>query len=285
MMNTFAKISIGSALLMVAATGVAGSSTQAQAAEYSFKGSGTLKSVIEEVIKVNELTGVVTYKGEGSSTGEKAILAKTQALAPMSRAMKPAAKQKAGEVGLTVTENVIALDAVSLFVKADNALSEAGVVTLRKIYACEITNWSEIGGPDAKIIALGRDDLSGTTETFKKLVGIKKFGACVAIASSAEDIAKMTSEEPTAIGYAGRSSQTAGNRALAVSAEGKDIAYLPTEYNVQTFAYPLSRKLYVYDAKGEGLEPNDFEKALLATIKDRAAMDPIVEKFDFFTVD
>lgn len=268
------------------ALGFAGSAALAQTPAYTFKGSGTLKSVIEEVIKVNDLAGTVAYQGEGSSTGEKAILAKTQALAPMSRAMKAAAKQKAGELGLTVTENVIALDAVSLFVKGDNVAKEAGVATLRKIYACEITDWSQVvDGASGTIKVYGRDDLSGTTETFKKLVGIKKFGDCVTIAATAEEIAKATSEMPLAIGYAGRSSHTEGNRALAVSAEGKDMAYLPTEFNVQSFAYPLSRKLYVYDAMGEGLEPNDYEKALLATIKDRGAMDPIVEKFEFFTVD
>lgn len=278
MMNSLAKLSISS-LVLVAATGFAGT-------EYSFKGSGTLKSVIDEVIKVNELSEQVKYLGEGSSTGEKAILAKTQALAPMSRAMKPAAAEKAKELGLEVTENVVALDAVSLFVKSTNAVTEAGVATLRKIYSCEVTDWSQVS-PDASgtIVAFGRDNLSGTTETFKKLVGIKEFGACVTIAATAEEIAAKTSEMATAIGYAGRSSQTEGNRALAVSAEGAEVAHLPTEANVQSFAYPLSRKLYVYDAKGEGLEPNDFEKALLATIKDRAAMDPIVEKFDFFTVD
>lgn len=281
MMNSLAKVSMSS-LVFVAATSFAGGID----AEYSFKGSGTLKSVIDEVIKVNGLSDEVKYLGEGSSTGEKAILAKTQALAPMSRAMKDAAKEKAKSLGLEVTENVVALDAVSLFVWKNNAAAEAGVVTLRKIYSCEITDWSEVvAGATGKIAPFGRDDLSGTTETFKKLVGIKEFGACVTIAATAEEIAEKTSTMANAIGYAGRSSQTDGNRALAVSAEGKDMAYLPTEYNVQTFAYPLSRKLYVYDAKGEGLEPNAHEKKLLETIKDRAAMDPIVEKFDFFTVD
>lgn len=283
MMNSLAKVSMSS-LVFVAATSFAGG--VAADAEYSFKGSGTLKGVIDEVIKVNELSAQVKYLGEGSSTGEKAILAKTQALAPMSRAMKAAAKEKAKTLGLEVTENVVALDAVSLYVQASSPAAQVGVATLRKIYSCEITDWADVvEGASGTIAAFGRDNLSGTTETFKKLVGIKEFGACVTIAKTAEEIATKTGTMANAIGYAGRSSQTDANRALAVSAEGKDVAYLPTEYNVQTFAYPLSRKLYVYDAKGEGLEPNAFEKALLATIKDRAAMDPIVEKFDFFTVD
>lgn len=253
---------------------------------YTFKGSGTLKAVIDEVIKHNNLEDKVTYLGEGSSVGEKGILGKNQALAPMSRAFKKEALDKANELGIDVKENVIALDAVSVFVNVKNVTKEMDLEQVRNIFSCKVTDWSEVTNYNVsgKIQVFVRDSLSGTTETFKKLVGIKEFGFCVTILSTPEEMTSQTSTNSEAIGYSGRSSQSETNKALALSLENGKTAFEPTEENVQSFKYPLSRKLYVYSASGN-VVPNEIEVSLLDTINNREVMDLIVEKFDFFKID
>ena len=136
-----------------------------------FQGSETLRTVFESAVVEAGLEADATYVGGGSSTGEKALIAGTQALAPMSRKIKDSALEAAEANGYEVTETVLALDAVSLFVKLNNRVRKLSIEDLRSIYSCEKTNWSSFGG-SGSIKVYARDENSGTTETFLKLVGL-----------------------------------------------------------------------------------------------------------------
>lgn len=251
---------------------------------YKFNGSGTLKSVIDEVILQAGLKDQVEYLGEGSSKGANGILAKTQSIAPMSSAFKTKALDKAKDLGINVKENVIALDAVNIFVNASNELTKLDIPTIRRIFACEVTKWDEVNaGSQGDISVFVRDSASGTTETFQKLVGIKTFGDCVSVVE-ADELADKTNTLAGAIGYAGQSSQKDNNKALSVSKTADSEAFEPSVANVQSFDYPLARKLYVYQASG-AVSANDYETSLLNIITDRSKMDKIVTSFGFIQVD
>ena len=64
----------------------------------------------------------------------------------------------------------IARDAVAIAVNPENSVTELTLEQVMQIYAGEITNWSEVGGPDAPIEVITREDGSGTRDCFESKV-------------------------------------------------------------------------------------------------------------------
>lgn len=256
------------------------------AAPASFVGSDTMAGIISDSINQSNLQAELTYAAGGSGKGEAAIIAGQQGIAPMSRTFKADAKEKAAAAGITLKEHVVGLDGLGIWVKKDNSLTRIDFGTLQKIFSCEITKWDDVpfANRSGAIFALRRDDASGTTDTFKNLVGVTQFGNCVKVMAETADIAAETSTNMDAIGYAGLSAGRDANRALSVSIKSDSAAVLPTVRNIRTFAYPLSRKLFVYEAQG-AVKPSTAEAKLLENIMDRSFIDPIVQQNEFITLD
>jgi ABC-type phosphate transport system substrate-binding protein len=58
----------------------------------------------------------------------------------------------------------------------------------------------------------------------------------------------------------------------------------PTAATVRNGTYPLSRKLYVYEATG-ARTANKVEAQLMELLLDRSFIDPIIQDHEFFTID
>ncbi|WP_426749729.1 substrate-binding domain-containing protein [Myxococcus sp. Y35] len=204
-------------------------------------GSDTLKGAL--VAANNDSGAGLLYAGTGSSVGETCLRGggsavcpnpQQQALAPMSRDLRTPCQP--GE-----RSNVIALDAVNVWVNQDNGLTNIsrdnvanlffktyrrtvnGVVTT--INGACWTDWSQVPGSTrtGPITIYRRDDLSGTTEVFKEKVaentsasfcdGIVTIhdGAtsnpapCTTADSATVCIGKLTASDLIAIGFAGDS--------------------------------------------------------------------------------
>ncbi|MBP1987389.1 substrate-binding domain-containing protein [Halolamina salifodinae] len=68
------------------------------------------------------------------------------------------------------TDHVVGVDGQPIVVSreiADAGVESITIEELRQIYRQEITNWSEVGGPDREILALGRAEGSGTDTSFR----------------------------------------------------------------------------------------------------------------------
>ena len=70
-------------------------------------------------------------------------------------------------------EHPVGFDAICLVVSPD--VYDSGVTTLTKdevkqIYAGDITNWEELGGPNTEIFVIGRRPGSGTRDTFNEII-------------------------------------------------------------------------------------------------------------------
>lgn len=250
----------------------------------SIEGSDTLAGVMTDAIIASGLDQELVYTGGGSGKGEKAVLDATQGLAPMSRAFKDANRQLAASKGIELEEAVIGLDGVGVFANKESVLASLNLDEVRRIFTCEITNWSQVGGPSLEIAAYRRDDFSGTTDTFKKLVGIEEFGACVTAMDETSDIAAATSQDLNAVGYSGMSAKRANNKALALAKDASSPSYLPTVANVRSFDYPLARNLYVYKASGS-VSASDAEVELFENLLDPSFINPILQDNDFFTLE
>lgn len=248
----------------------------------AIKGSDTMAGYMVDMIEASGLKGSLSYVGGGSGQGETALVEKTQRITAMSRAFSAAQLAKAEAAGIKVVEHVVGLDGVSVIVNAGNAASALNFDQIKKIYSCEITNWSAVGGSNTSITVYRRNDASGTTDTFKSLLGLASFGPCVKILAETSDVAQATSTDATAVGYSGLSALQSGNKALAVSKDSASKGVEPTRDNIRKFAYPLTRKLFVYEAKNS---LNAVEATLMSNVLDRSVSDPLIEKHEFITLD
>lgn len=79
--------------------------------------------------------------------------------------------QKAKDVGIELEYYPFAKDSFVFFVNKDNPVENLTSEQIRKIYSGEITNWKEVGGNDAEIIAYQRNEDSGSQNLMKKFMG------------------------------------------------------------------------------------------------------------------
>ena len=261
-------------------------SVNVHAQKVNISGSDTLGGVMTDAIIAAGLNQKIAYIGGGSGVGEKALANGEIAVTGMSREFKPEVIALAKSKGIEPVAHVIALDGLAIFVNKSNPLASVDFSTLIKIFSCEITSWNQVpgSGKNGPIKAYRRDDKSGTTDTFKSLVGIKTFGACVTILAETPDIADRTSTEAESIAYAGLSGKRDGNRTLAVASKAGSQAVEPNTTTIRNFSYPLARQLFVYEATGvKSAEGAELE--LLDYVLDRSFLDPIVQDHDFITID
>jgi len=72
--------------------------------------------------------------------------------------------------GFAYRMDPVALDGLVFMVNADNPVESLTPDQLRGIYTGEITNWSQVGGEDADIVAFQRNETSGSQVLMQKLV-------------------------------------------------------------------------------------------------------------------
>jgi len=178
----------------------------------------------------------VILQAQGSSTGLQRLAAGEIDLAATSR---PLTQQEQGQ-GLRVFP--VRADAIALVVGINNPFN--GTLTseqVRGIFTGQITNWQQLGGPNATIRVLNRPPLSGTHQAFQELaLGGQPFGTTPNITTLPRDeTTGMIQQLGTdGIGYA--TYAQVANQSTARS-------LLVDSVNPQAANYPLQRQLaYAY---------------------------------------
>ena len=77
----------------------------------------------------------------------------------------------AAECGTTFEYTQIGSEAFVFFVHKDNPINSLTAEQIRGIYSGEITNWSEVGGADEKIMAFQRNEGSGSQSMMLRFMG------------------------------------------------------------------------------------------------------------------
>lgn len=90
----------------------------------------------------------------------------------------PSAEQMryAEEKGVELVYVPVGLEAFVFFVNEQNPVDNLTVEQIRKIYACDYTNWSEVGGPNRIINPVTRLEGSGSQTAFESVMGGQKIG-------------------------------------------------------------------------------------------------------------
>lgn len=85
-------------------------------------------------------------------------------------------KQYAEDNGVELVYVPIGLEGFVFFVNENNPVSDLTVEQIRKIYAAEYTNWSEVGGSNRVINPVTRLEGSGSQTTFEAFMGDYEIG-------------------------------------------------------------------------------------------------------------
>lgn len=226
-----------------------GFSTAAKA-DITVKGSDTLVILAQKWAEVymGQKPGTkIQVTGGGSGTGFAALQNKTTDLCNASRKIKAAEITKCIEAfGKRPTEYKVALDGLSVYVSADNAIKELTLDQLLGIFTGKIKNWKEVGGADAPITVYSRENSSGTYEFFKEHV-LKggDFAASAQTMPGTAAVLQAVAKDKNGIGYGG-AAYGAGAKHIAVKKDDASAAVEPSEENVLNGTYPIWRYLYVY---------------------------------------
>ena len=245
---------IVSVLVVSLALAACGGSERHQKASTSnkpltIKGSDTMvilgQRLAEEYMKGHQ-GEVVQVNGGGSGTGIAALLNRTADLAQSSRPMKDDEKSKAkAAYGADVVEHAVALDALAVFVHSSNPVQSLTVAQIKDIFQGKVTNWSQVGGPNAQIILYGRESSSGTYDYFREHVLAKEdFAPRVQTLQGTAAVINAVGNDKNGIGYGGIA-YAKEVRPLPISSEGGQPVG-PSEATVADGTYPLSRKLFFY---------------------------------------
>ena len=123
--------------------------------------------------------------------------------------MKPAEKEKLRDrYNTTGVEIPVARDGLSIYLHATNPLNELTMDQLKQIFTGKITNWKDVGGPDARIIVYSRENSSGTYVFFKEhVLGGMDFTARAQTMPGTGVVVNAVSKEKNGIGYGGAACQ------------------------------------------------------------------------------
>ncbi|MCP3101469.1 phosphate ABC transporter substrate-binding protein [Myxococcus sp. K15C18031901] len=220
----------------------------AHAGNLTVKGSDTMVILgqrwAEEFMKKNAATKV-QVTGGGSGVGLAALQNGTTEIAMSSREMKDAEKQKLrSRYNTTGTEVPVAKDGVTFYVHEGSPVNSLTVEQLRGIYVGDVTNWKQVGGPDAPIIVYSRENSSGTYSFVKDhVLDGEDYAASAQTLPGTAAVVNAVSKEKNSIGYGG-AAYAKGIKELKIKVGNEEIA--PSAENIKTGKYPLSRDLYFY---------------------------------------
>ena len=205
-------------------------------------GSTSVQPLSEELAAVfmDANPGItVEVQGGGSGQGIKAIQEKIADIGALSRELKDEEKSSVAE------DFVIAKDGVAVVVNPATTVDDLTIEQIKKIYTGEITNWSEVGGEDAPIVVVSREEGSGTRGAFTeitKVAGKNEAGEEVdnttkdaLVQGSTGAVMQTVATTPNTIGYVSLGSLADTVKALKV--EGS----VPTAETVLSGEYKISR--------------------------------------------
>lgn len=184
----------------------------------------------------------INVSGGGSGAGIKSAQNGTVDIGASSRELKPEEKQ--------VHEFVIAKDGIAIIVHPDNEVEDMTLEQLRRIFAGKITNWQELGGQDAPIMLVVREEGSGTRDAFEEIVmgeGSKILDQAL-VQNSTGAVRTAVAGNPDAIGFISVGMLSDEVKALAI--DGVE----PSAENIVDGSYKIARPfLYLTKEEPQGL--------------------------------
>lgn len=125
-----------------------------------------LSEALAEEYMGNNKDVTITVQGGGSGQAAKSLKEEIAQIGALSREVKDEEKKDIGN------EYVIAKDGVAVVVNKDVKVDDLSIDQIKGIFTGEITNWKEVGGDDAAISVVSREEGSGTRGAFTEITGV-----------------------------------------------------------------------------------------------------------------
>jgi len=184
--------------------------------------------VLAEEYVISSPEEVVDVLGGGSSSGITAAAAGTADIGMSSRMLT--------EVEEEMWNVEIARDGLAIIVNPSNPIEDLSLDQIRDIYTARITDWSELGGPQARIHIIAREEGSGTRSAFEDLVmDSERITPRAIVQDSNGAVRQLISGDPSSIGFL--SLGLVDHTVKAVRLDGIE----PTGENVWNGSYSLYR--------------------------------------------
>ena len=185
--------------------------------------------------------------GGGSGTGIAALINGTTDIAMSSRPIKEAEVQKVKARDPNGPKEIaVAKDGITFYVHESNPVEALSVEQLKSIYLGDLTNWKEVGGPDKTIVLYSRENSSGTYVFVKdEVLKGEDFAPEAQTLPGTAAVVNAVSKETYGIGYGG-GAYAKGIKELKVRKTAGSEAVAPTQENIRSGRYPLSRDLFFY---------------------------------------
>ncbi len=220
----------------------------------------------------------ISVQASDSADGLASLLEGTASIGMTSRRVsvdEAAAFELAGggDLRSPEQERIIAMDGVIVAVNRDNPVSILSLEQIAGIFGRNITNWNQVGGPDAPINLYRRDVASGTVSVFSDVVldgGQLALSNVATVLATDAEVADAVAADQNGIGVTSYAQERSA-RALALRAICGQL-FEPSEFTIKSEEYPLTRRMYLY-TKSEALP--DVANAFLEFVTSPAAQSVI----------
>lgn len=213
------------------------------------KGSDTMVILSQkwaEVYMRKNPSVFVQVTGGGSGVGIAALINGSTMIANASR---PIEQEELEKLKTKYKQNGIqiacAKDGLSVYLNKTNPVNELTIDQLSDIFSGAITNWKQVGGPDAKIQLYGRESSSGTFEFFKDHVVKTDFARTCQTLPGTAAIVNAVKKDKYGIGYGG-AAYAEGVKDCKIKKDAKSKGILPSAATIKNKTYPISRYLFMY---------------------------------------
>ncbi|MBX0287176.1 PstS family phosphate ABC transporter substrate-binding protein [Haloarcula salinisoli] len=204
----------------------------------------------------------LNHTGVGLEKLEKGQVDIGDASAPVSAEFPDRSEAELSEF----TDHVVAVDAQPIIVSQE--IYDAGVTQLtlsdiQDIYRGNVENWSELGGPDKEIQAIGRAEGSGTDTSFRANVlgdPDASMGGVDSRNGQNQQVKTVVQETDNAVAYIALAFVDDSTPAIDLEIEGELFEY-PDDFG--SLDYPLSRALHTYTWDGTSKKEAAFIRMIL----------------------
>ncbi|MFK7751951.1 MAG: phosphate ABC transporter substrate-binding/OmpA family protein [Sedimentitalea sp.] len=205
-----------------------------------------------ELARSGQVLGRFSFRVTNTDEGFADLLANEADVVMALREIRPDELSRAREAGMgdmtgRNRSRVLALDAIVPIVTARHPVSNISVPQLAAVLAGEVTNWSELGGPDAPIAVHMPSEGSGLSQSVEDslLEPVEKvILSDVTRHPKGSDLVRAVINDPFAIGMASFA-ETGAARALILTGEC-GFSLEASRRSIKTEDYPLTSPMFLY---------------------------------------
>ena len=256
----------GAVIISGLVVGCGSGSAEGDTAKITISGSTSVGPTMEVLAEVYEKNNDVNIEVQqvGSSAGIKNTIDGTSDLGMSSRDLKD-------EETKEVDGTQIAIDGIAVITNTANKVTNLTSEQVKDIFTGKITNWKEVGGEDAQIVVVSREEGSGTREGFQDILGFESDELIkdAQICDGSGNVKSTVEGNENAIAYI--SFGYLGDTLNDVKIDGVE----PTDANVVDGKYPISRPFIVVNKK-DGL--SDVAKAFVDFIMSEEGQNIVAEE-------